>query len=460
MTTTDRNWIRLGWLLLLLTLVSFPIRYFQQIVFGQVVLYTGLLRLGLFAAICLYAVVIAARETTEDQLHIIAAGYVLISLVIYNLMVVNFGIFYAAFAFNLFCIPSAIALVFFLNAKHFPIPDEAHERRIVHTLLGIAIPITLFGIVQYWANDSFLQSGLSALPKSEFGTTGQAVIRLTELAATRRIRASSIFDSAIDFGHFATLFAVLCFGMALKHRKHSSRRVIYALLAVFFIAGVVSTNTRNMLLYLACCAVGCALTFAGLGVRALIAASLAFVAIFYATIYGVIAIAPRYFAGYFDPISLFQRARAVYLTTEQFIVNADSPLHVLFGYGYMQSTDFAFLPTVIFDNTGLDVYLYAGACGVGLFVTLLLALFIFAVKQWRATGRIAWLTVASLFIGLPLFSTLNIDLDQPSFQFVFGLLVGGAMLPEVRMVATPGQTTRAVISMDLTDNPHPSISSG
>jgi len=435
MSVTERGWARLGWLLLLLLVFSYPLRYVQQVALGQVVVYTGLLRLALFAAIFAYAVVVAARETTKDQLHIIVVGYVLVALLVYNLMVVNFGVFYAAFGFNLFCIPPAMALIFFLNAKYFPVRDDNHERRLVRALLTIAIPVTLFGILQYWLNDSLLQSGFSTLPKSEYGTAGQAVVRLTELAATRRIRANSIFDSAIDFGHFATLFALLCLGMALKNRNRTSRAAAYMLLAGFFVVGVLSTNTRNMLLYLACCVSGCLLIFAGLGVRALIAASLAFVGLFYATIYGVIAIAPRYFAGFFDPISLLLRARGVYVTMQQFVFNADSLLHVLFGFGYMQSTDFSFLPTTVFDNTELDLYLYAGICGLTLFVAMLLVLFVFAVRQWRETGRVAWLAVASLLMGLPLFSTINIDLDQPWFQFVFALLAGGAAITEARSTA-------------------------
>jgi hypothetical protein len=66
---------------------------------------------------------------------------------------------------------------------------------------------------------------------------------------------------------------------------------------------------------------------------------------------------------------------------------------------------------------------------------MLLVLFGFAVRQWRETGRVAWLTLASLLIGLPLFSTINIDLDQPWFQFVFALVLGGAAITEVRSTA-------------------------
>lgn len=432
MSATERGWTLLGWLLLVLLVFSYPLRYVQQVALSQVVVYTGLLRLALFAIIFGYAVTIAARETEREQFHIVVVGYVLISLLIYNLMVVDFGLFYTAFGFNLFFLPPAVGLIFFLNANYFPVHDDAHERRLVRRLLGVAIPVTLFGILQYWANDTFLQSGYSTLPKSEFGTAGQAVVRLTELAPTRAIRANSIFGSAIDLGHFATLFAILCLGMALKSRKQPSRALAYGLLTGLFVIGVVSTNTRNMLLYLACCTAGCLLILAGLGVRTLVAASLAFVALFYATIYGVIAIAPRFFAGFFDPISLFQRSRGVYVTVQQFVVNADSLLHALFGFGYMQSTDFTFLPTTVFDNTELDIYLFAGVCGLVLLLAMLLVLFVFAVRQWRQTGRIAWLTVASLLMGLPLFSTINIDLDQPWFQFVFALLVGGAATTEAR----------------------------
>lgn len=435
MSATGRVWRLLGWLLLLLLVASYPIRYLQQVVFGQVVIYTGLLRLAVFTAIFSYAVLVAAKETARDQLRMIAIGYVLISLLVYNLLVANFGVFYAAFGFNLFCLPPAVALIYFLNAEYFPVRDDSHEGHLIRRLLVVAIPVTLFGIAQYVFNDSFLRSGFSTLPRSEFGTAGQAVVRLTELAATHRIRANSIFDSAIDFGHFSSLFVLLCLGMALKHRERPSQAVAYTLLAGLFVAGVFCTNTRNMLLYLACCVCGCLLIFAGLGVRALIAASLAFVGLFYATVYGVIALAPRYFAGFLDPISLFQRARGVYVTMQQFVINADSPMHVLFGFGYMQSTDFTFLPTTIFDNTELDLYLYAGICGLALFIVMLLALFGFAVRQWRETGRVAWLAVASLFMGLPLFSTINIDLDQPWFQFVFALVAGGATTTVVRSAA-------------------------
>ncbi|HEY6988055.1 MAG TPA: hypothetical protein VH369_06710 [Bryobacteraceae bacterium] len=435
----ERGWKRLGWALLLLIVFSYPIRYLQLLAFGQVAIYTGILRIALFAAIFAYATVLVARDSIRHQFRVIIAGYVLVSLLIYNFIVADFGIFYTAFSFNLFCVPPALGLLFYLNRRYFPVRDDAGEARLLRTILAIAIPITLFGIVQYWQNDSFLSSGFSSLPRSEFGTAGQAVIRLTELAATHRIRANSIFDSAIDFGHFATLFAVLCLGLALKHRRIPSLALLYAVLAGFFIVGVLSTNTRNMFLYLACCAGGCLLIYTGLGIRALVAASLGFVVLFYATIYGVVAIAPRYFAGFFDPISLFQRAGGVYATVQQFIFNADSLLHVLCGFGYMQSTDFTFLPTTIFDNTALDIYLYAGVAGVGLFATLLLVVFNFAVRQWRETGRIAWLTTASLLMGMPLFSTLNIDLDQPWFQLVFALLAGGATIPQVRTMAPERQ---------------------
>ena len=437
MIAAERGWTALAWLLLLLLVVSYPLRYAQQAAFGQVVIYTGLLRLVLFALIFAYAVAVVARQTAKEQFPVIATGYVLISIFLYNLMVTDFGVFYAAFGFNLFCLPPTIAVIFYLNAKAFLVRGDAHERRLVHRLLAIAIPVTAFGFLQYWFNTSFLRSGFSTLPRSEFGTAGQAVVRLTQLASIREIRANSIFDSAIDFGHFASLFAILCLGMALKHRQRPSHALTYTLLTGFFVAGVVSTNTRNMLLSLACSVAGCVLIYAGLSVRALIAASLAFVGLFYATIYGVIAIAPRYFAGFFDPVSLFQRARSVYVTVQQFVINADSPLHVLFGFGYMQSTDFSFLPTTIFDNTELDLYLYAGVCGLALFVAMLLVLFNFAVKQWRTTGGIAWLTVASLLMGFPLFSTINIDLDQPWFQFVFALLVSGAAVPEARNAVLP-----------------------
>lgn len=439
MIATERGWRLLGWLLLLLLVFSYPLRYVQQIAFGQVVVYTGLLRLALFAAIFVYAVVIAISGTVKAQLQIVAIGYVLISLVIYNLVIVNFGLFYAAFGFNLFLVPLAIALIFFLNRRYFPVQDDSRERRLLRGLLAVATPITLFGIVQSWSNDSFLQSGFSTLPKSEFGTAGQAVVRLTQLASTQAIRANSIFDSALDFGHFATLFALLCFGMVLKYRKLPSRALPYALLTGFFVVGVLSTNTRNLLLYLACCFCGSMLIFAGLSVRALVAVSLAFVGLFYATIYGVITTAPRYFAGFFDPVSLFQRSRSLYVTVQQFVVNADSLLHVLFGFGYMQSTDFSFLPTTIFDNTELDIYLYAGICGLALFVAMLLVLFGFAVRQWRETGRVAWLAVASLLMGLPLFSTINIDLDQPWFQFVFALLAGGVAATDARPAVAPAR---------------------
>ncbi|HLY05344.1 MAG TPA: hypothetical protein VKR31_06325 [Rhizomicrobium sp.] len=444
MSPSERSWRLLGWLLLVLLVFSYPLRYVQQVALGQVVVYTGLLRLGLFAVIFAYAIVIAARGAARDQFPILVVGYVLISLLIYNLLVANFGVFYAAFGINLFVVPPAIAVIFFLNAGYFPVHDDASERRLVRRLLVVAIPVTLFGILQYWANDTFLQSGYSTLPRSEFGTAGQAVVRLTELASTRAIRANSIFDSALDFGHFAALFALLCFGMAIKYRQQPSRALTYGLLAGLFVVGVVSTNTRNMLLYLACCFGGCLLIFAGLGIRALVAASLAFVALFYATIYGVIATAPQFFAGFFDPVSLFQRSRGVYVTVQQFVVNADSLLHALFGFGYMQSTDFTFLPTTIFDNTELDIYLYAGICGLALFVAMALVLFGFAVRQWRETGRVAWLTLASLLMGLPLFSTINIDLDQPWFQFVFSLLVGGAAMTQTRSTSPAQRTLPAI----------------
>ena len=181
-------------------------------------------------------------------------------------------------------------------------------------------------------------------------------------------------------------------------------------------------------------AIGCLFILAGFGVRALVALSLGLVAVFYGTIYGIIELAPRFFLGFFDSVSLFQRVRGVYSTVQQYIVNADSLTHVLFGFGYMQSLDFRFLPTTVFDNTELDIYLYAGVCGVVLYLVLLVAMFGHAVRQWRETGSVAWLGVASLLVGTPLFSTLNIDLDQPFLLFVFALTVGGWVVPAARTV--------------------------
>jgi hypothetical protein len=439
----QRRWIALGSLLLVLLLTSYPIRYVQQAAFGQVVLYTGVLRLLLFLAIFALAVLTAAHETSRDQFHIVALGYLLLSLTVYNLMVVDFGAFYVAFGANFFLVPPAIALILLFNATRFSLRDEARERAILHLLLIVALPIALFGILQFALNDPILHEGFGTGPVSEYGGTGQAVIRLTELAATHRIRANAIFGSAIEFGHFATLFAVVCFGLMLKNRGRASTAVAYALMGGVFVVAVLSTNTRNILLFFGCCAIGSLLLHARLGVRTLAAAALALVGVFYTTIYGLIALAPGFFAGFFDSVSLFERARGVYVTVEQYIVNADSLAHVLFGYGYMQSVDFKFLPTTIFDNTELDIYLYAGVCGVVLYVALLYALFSFAVRQWRETGRVAWLAVASLLFGTPLFSTMNIDLDQPCFLFVFALVVAGAASSARRSGAALGTPATA-----------------
>lgn len=423
---TGRCWAWFGWLLLLLLVVSWPIRYVQQAALGQVVIFTGIFRIVLFVAIFAWAAVTASRETSREQLRIVALGYGLVSLLTYSLMVVDFGTFYTGFAFNYFVVPPAIALIMLLNGKYFPVHDAAGERRTIRILLTIAVPIALFGILQFALNDPILRAGFEGVPKSEFGGAGQAMIRLTELAATHRIRANSIFGSALEFGHFATLFAILCFALMLRNRARPRSAVAFALLTLLFVAAVLSTNTRNLLLYLGCCGIGLLLIRARLGTTTLVASSLTLVGVFYATIYAVVALAPGFFAGFLDSISLFQRARGVYVTVNQFIVNADSLTHVFFGYGYMQSADFTFLPTTIFDNSELDVYLYAGVCGVVVYLALLLVLFNFAVGQWQRTGRVAWLAAASLLFGTPLFSTLNIDIDQPFFVFVFALVAGGA----------------------------------
>lgn len=427
--TVQSRWLALGWTLLLLIVVSWPIRYAQQAALGEVVIYTGLLRLMLFLAIFAWAFLTASREASRDQLRILALGYLVVSLLVYNLMVVDFGAFYAAFGFNFFVVPPAIALMFLVNAKYFPARSNSDERRIYHLLLALAVPVALFGILQYVFNNPILQASYADMPRSELGEAGQAAVQLTELASTHQIRANSVFGSAIEFGHFAVLFAVLCFGLVLTHRKRWLNAMGYALLTFVFVAAVVSTNTRNMLLFLGCCGIGCLLIWAGLGVRALIAAALGLVALFYATIYGFVALAPGFFSGLFDSVSLLQRARGVYVTVEQFIVNADTLAHILFGFGYMQSVDFTFLPTTVFDNSALDVYLYAGVVGVVLYLALLLALFVFSVRQWQETRKLAWLAAASVLFGTPLFSTLNIDLDQPCFAFIFALVAGGAAMP-------------------------------
>jgi hypothetical protein len=428
---TQRRWTRLGWLLLLLLVVSWPIRYVQQAVFGQVILFTGIFRIALFFAIFACAAVTASRESSRQQVQVIALGYGLVSLLTYSLMVVDFGAFYTGFAFNFFAVPAAAALIMLFNARYFPQRDDAGERRITRTLLMIAAPIAAFGILQFVLNDPILHVGFKGVPRNEFGGAGQAAIRLTELVATHHIRANAIFGSALEFGHFGTLFAILSFALMLKYRRRPQMALSYALLYLLFVCAVISTDTRNLLLYIASCFIGFWLIRGGMSVRALVMAALALVGLFYATIYALVALAPGFFAGFLDSISLFQRARGVYVTVSQYIVNADSLAHVLFGYGYMQSVDFKFLPTTIFDNSELDVYLYAGVCGVVLYLTLLLALFIFAVRQWRLTGRVAWLAAASLLFGTPLFSTLNIDLDQPFFVFVFALLAGGVALPDL-----------------------------
>jgi hypothetical protein len=426
---TARRWATLAWLLLVLLVVSWPIRYAQQAVFGQVVFFTGLFRIMLFLAIFAWALVTASRETSREQVRILALGFGLFTLLLYSLVVVDFGAFYTGFAFNFFAVPAAIALIMLLNARYFPVRDDSDERRIIATLLMVAVPVALFGILQFALNDPILHVGFEGAPRNEFGGAGQAAIRLTELAATHRIRANSIFGSALEFGHFAALFAILCFAQTYRNRARPWSAFAYAALALLFVAAVMSTNTRNLLLYLVCCGIGFLLIRAGLSVRALVATAITLVGVFYATVYAVIALAPAFFAGFFDSISLFQRARGVYITVYQFIVNADTLAHVLFGYGYMQSVDFTFLPTTICDNSELDVYLYAGVCGVVLYLALLLVLFTFTVRQWRQTGRVAWLAAASLLFGTPLFSTLNIDLDQPFFVFVFALVAGGASLP-------------------------------
>jgi O-antigen ligase len=120
----------------------------------------------------------------------------------------------------------------------------------------------------------------------------------------------------------------------------------------------------------------------------------------------------------------------------------------------MQSLDFRFLPTTVFDNTELDIYLYAGICGVIVYAVLLFVMFRHAVRMWRRTGSVAWLAVSSLLVGTPLFSTLNIDLDQPFLLFVFALTVSGWLPPKARAVVSdkgsPAIGTSGLIDREFT----------
>jgi hypothetical protein len=431
---TGRLWRFLGWLVLLLIVLVYPIRYAQQITLGHVVLYTGLIRLMLFMVVFALATWIVGQGRSREQLRIVAIGYALISIFLYNIVIVDFGIFYTAYGFDIFCVPPAIALLFLLNSRFLPLRGENEERRILHLLLLVAVPIALFGILQFLLGDPILRTSVAALPQDELGSVGQATIRLTELTATRQFRANSIFGSAIDFGHFDVLFTLLCMGMAVKSRRQPMAVGGYLVLSGVFIVAALSTSTRNILVYLACCVIACLSLLAGLSFRGLVALALSFVAVFYGTIYGAIELAPRLFLGFFDVVSLFQRTRGVSATVDRFVVNADSAIHVLFGFGYMQSLDFTFLPTTVFDNTELDIYLYAGICGVVIYAVLLFVMFRHAVRMWRRTGSVAWLAVSSLLVGTPLFSTLNIDLDQPYILFVFALTVAGWLPSEARPI--------------------------
>jgi hypothetical protein len=432
MSEAARLWRLLGWLVLLLIVLAFPIRYAQQIALGRVVLYTGILRLTLFVLVFALASWTAGRNRSREQLRVIAIGYILVSVFLYNAIIVDFGAFYTAYGFDIFCVPPAIALLFLMNSAYLPLRGEKEEHRIVLLLLLIAVPIALFGIIQFALGDQILHTGFAATPQDELGSVGQASIRLTELASTRQFRANSIFGSAIDFGHFDVLFALLCIAMAVKSRRRSITLFSYLVLSGVFVVAAASTSTRNILVYLACCVIGCLSLLAGLGIRALVALALSFVAAFYGTIYGAIELAPRLFLGFFDVVSLFQRTRGVYATVDRYIVNADSPIHILFGFGYMQSLDFKFLPTTVFDNTELDIYLYAGVCGVVVYAVLLFVMFRHAVRMWRHTNSVVWLAASSLLVGTPLFSTLNIDLDQPFLLFVFALTVSGWLPSKAR----------------------------
>jgi hypothetical protein len=83
--------------------------------------------------------------------------------------------------------------------------------------------------------------------------------------------------------------------MAAKSRRRSITVLGYLVLSGVFIAAAASTSTRNILVYLACCVIGCLSLLAGLGVRALVALALSFIAVFYGTIYGAFSMSFRSF---------------------------------------------------------------------------------------------------------------------------------------------------------------------
>ena len=274
------------------------------------------------------------------------------------------------------------------------------------TLALIAIPIFGVGYLQFLLNDPLLWLGESDSYQV------QSYIHL----ASDQTRAFSIFSSGYQFGHFITLIGALstCY---LLEAKRFRVRFFYFLLLVASVIAIYTTYTRNSYLEFAFSIF--AIFFVKYAVKRNIKNSYI---ILFSFISGAIVflgiieyVRSVGLSGLLDPGSFLIRLYNQSKVLENYFLDSNDTIRILFGYGLMQGVKFSSLENIsniMIDNTYINIALFSGIVGLVLYLIFFILVFDFILTKFRETKNVWWQGLSALFFSYPIVASINIYLSQ------------------------------------------------
>jgi hypothetical protein len=280
--------------------------------------------------------------------------------------------------------------------------------KIMWIFLAFAIPLSIVGLLQHLLNQPILPlasaDGEFSINSWQFGD---------------RVRAFSLFDSGLDFGHYLSICASLVVAaIAVKRKKMIAMNSI---MLILFTMAVYTTLTRNIYIEYLFSIICVLIVYLFINKKYL--AVLPIVLYLFGLLINNIA---PLMAKIYHQHSIFNLETYITRQNEWITVKnvwlSQGYIKALFGTGFIQSDKYELTRNLLIDNSVLAVGLHTGIVGLIFYILIMWFCWMYCVKVTVSKQNVFNIALTGFFSTWALTGIFNINFSTYAVVFILFLL--------------------------------------
>lgn len=368
----------------------------------------------LFIVLVLYLSILSTCRLSIIKTKI-RTSFLILSCVLFLFYLIfemfNFGnrelsisyMFYSYNAYYFFIL--VIPLVFLLE-------NSISHETISKYITIIAIPLAILGIVQFATNSTILPTSSS-----------DGSFKILSYQFKNNIRAFSLFDAGLNFGHFLCIVLSL---VVAKIKFKSSKLLINLLLFILLSIAVYSTMTRNI--YIEYSSIIFAIIFLSMFIKKKFISLLPLFFYLVGTVINNIVpyITSKYVDNSIFDINSYLIRQMNWVSIKDAWLN-NGIVSALFGTGLVQNDKINVVQSIIIDNSFIAVGLHIGIIGIILWLFIMWTCWMYCLKITRENFNYFNLAITVFFSTWLITGIFNLNLAI--YPIIFILFVIANKVP-------------------------------